>query len=81
MVPDMKTLSIREFFRQPRRVQELIERGQSIRVERHHMPVFDVIPTRNAGPARRVRRSVGVWQEIGYDGDPAAPIPPEENWR
>ena len=76
----MTKMSVREFFRQPRRVQELVKNGETLIVRHRDNPVFEVRPAVER-KQRSARRSRGVWAHKGYIGDPAAPLPPEENWQ
>ncbi len=77
----MKTFSVRDFFRRPRLIQELVGRGEKLAVERRKRVVFHVTPPPGKAQARRTRRSVGIWKRLGLKGDAALPLPPEETWR
>jgi hypothetical protein len=76
----MTKMSVREFFRQPRRVQTLVKKGETLLVQHRANPVFEVRPA-NRRKQRAARRSRGIWAHKGYLGDPAAPLPPEESWQ
>lgn len=76
----VKTLSIREFFRQPKFVQDLVGRGERIAVARRRRVVFEVHPPPKSRSTQRQRSSVGKMARWPLRGDAAAPLPREENW-
>ena len=77
----MKTLTLREFFRQPTLVQDMIARGEHLAVARRRHVIFEVHPPATPRTVKRPRRSVGKLSHLPLQGNVATPLPPDESWR
>jgi hypothetical protein len=77
----VKTISIREFFRQPKMVQDWVRRGERVAVARRRRIVFEVHPPSESQAPPSRRKSIGRMAHLPLKGDPAQPLPSSETWR